>query len=1024
MRNIISKYLLIAFCCFVATFSAHANKMLEGKVTDANGIPLTGVIIGVKGESNRVLSDAEGNFSISTFNSTTLEFNFPGYETTVAAIQDEDVVVMEKDTDFEYVAFGKQAKNNVTASVFSISGDELLQSRSTNLMVALQGRLPGLSIIQNSGEPGREAFTSRIRGNDSPNGNGIMFVVDGVERDASSIEIHEIERVSILKDAAATAMYGMRGSGGVIMVTTKQGFSGKSKISVTVDYALQAPTRLPSMVNAYDYANMYNQRVANDTLFADAQDIAAGGMGLNQSGTVFYTPYELERYQTGDNQMYYPTRNMMDDFMKEYSTLTRANVNFQGGSDVMHYFTSVGFQHQGGLFEHEKFDKYSYDSESKSKRFNFRTNLKMKVNPTLQMWVQIGGYMEKVNGPHVGNNQGWDYVLAKLYETPNNAHNDLTEEGEVMVKRDKLNFRNTQSVYGYLNRTGSFNETVTRLGNTFGAEQKLDFITEGLKASAQLAFDISSSSNVIRSRSKEAWEVATLTDVLGIDSMAIVKVPGTSNTTLSDDHAKNFGYMYNFRAWLDYQRTFNEKHSVTGFLMAERHMRQAQSLTATNYLGVSGRLAYAYNNKYFAEANFAYQGTEQYAPGKRFGMFPSISAAWLASNENFLKDSEAITYLKLKASVGQTGLSGFPYGSANQYLFLSSWDWNATENQIGNPNIRWETSTKYNVGIEAELFNSFYLGADLFYHNNTDVIVKDISIIPDGMMGLSGASLPPGNVGETKNKGFEVYAGYNKAINKDLSISINGNVSAYKNEIIYMVEMAYDDTYAFPYRQQGYPIGGYWGYESDGLFNTQAEVEGWADQSTLGGTPIPGDIKYVDKTGDNVVDEKDRAFLGNNSQPRCVFGLNAKVTWKWFDLSAFLNGATGRNINLSGFGYWSNRDNFTENMKNAWTPDKYAAGEDILHPRLGNNTPNYRVSNYWLNDGSYIRLRNVELGITLPESVCKAIKAESIRFYANGLNLAVWDKLPNKDFDPEATGSGNLGYPMFKAINFGVSVKF
>jgi TonB-linked SusC/RagA family outer membrane protein len=937
--------------------------------------------------------------------------------------QNDEIVVPDM-PEYQDVAFGKQFKKQVTASVFSISGEELLTSRTNNLLIALQGRLPGLRIIQTDGEPGRESFDNHLRGYDSPNHNGIMYIIDGVERYPFGIDIHEVDRVTILRDAAAVSMYGMRASGGVLIITTKRGSEGKSKISVSIDHSMQAPTRLPDFVNAFDYANMYNQRQANDTLYSDRQSIASGGTGIDHSSTKFYTPFELDRYRLSDNTQFYPVRNMVDDFLKDYSQLSRVNVNFRGGSPAMRFFTSIGYSNQGGLFDSEPFEKYSYDNSSKTQKFNFRTNMDIDVNSTLNVWLNIGGYMEKVNLPFVGGGLGWNDLIAKLYQTPNNAYNDLTPEGEVIVKRDKLTFATNRSIYGDLNRTGSQLQTNTRLNNTFGARQNLDKITEGLSASAQVAFDIYSMGNQTRSRTYEAYEVVQLPGVLVPDSLGFAKVTGTNNSTLADGFNTSFYYMYNMRLAMDYNRTFGEKHNIGGMLIAERHMQQQQILVATNYMGINGRVTYGFNNRYFAEANFSYQGSEQFKKGNRYGFFPSISAAWLVSNEEFLKNSNSVNYLKLRASVGQVGNNVYGYGAGNQYLFLDTWNSDAQQTQLGNPKIKWETSTKYNVGIESKLFNALTVEADVFYNMNTDIIVRDIATIPDGMMGLGSTALPPLNVGEVTNKGFELFVAYNKQITADLSVNLSGNVSYNQNVRGYMAELPYDETYAYPLRNEGYAINYNWGYKTAGLFSSQAEIDGWADQSALGGVPIPGDIKYLDLTGDGKVDVKDQAPLGIGQAPELTGGFMAQLGYKWFDISAFFTGAARRNVYLGGFGWSSAIDNFTENMKSSWSPEKAASGEEILFPRLGRESANYVKSDYWLKDGAFLRLRNVELGFTLPERISKKIGSSSIRFYANGLNLLVWDKLAMDDFDPESANSSTTNYPLLKACNFGVNVKF
>ncbi len=1020
MKNIIKRYFLILCCVLLGSLNAHAQQMITGKVTDSNGAALPGVIITQDGNTLQTETDLAGKFSIKVDAlPATISYVLPGYERSKISYSNSqsDLVVVLGKTEFQPVAFGSVKKKNVTTSLYSISGDELVSSRTTSLLMALQGRIPGLRVIQTDGEPGRENYDSHVRGYNSPNYNGTMYVVDGVERYITGIEPNEIENVTVLKDAAATAMYGMRGSAGVILITTKKGFVGKSKINVSVDYSMQAPTRRPNIVSAYDNSNMYNQRLANDTLYADAQAIAAGGAPIDQTGSDFYTAAELEHYRTGDMKEFYPVRNILKDFMKDYSKVARVNVNFQGGTKGMRYFTSLGYTTQGGLFASEKFSKYSYDNEVKSSRFNFRNNIDAALNPKLDAWVNIGGYIEKINTPMVGMNA----LIGEIYDTPNNAYNELTPAGEVLINRRKMN---AGSIYGDMNRTGSNLETTTRLSNTFGMREKLDQILPGLSATAQFAFDIYSVGTQTRSRSYEKWEVATLKAKSGLDSLGYVKVTGSANSTLSDGLSTFFYYMYNMRAMLEYSHDFGLKHSVTGLLVGEKHMQQQQVFVASKYLNLAGRFTYAYDNRYFAEANFSYQGNEQFMKGKRFGFFPSVSLGWTLSEENFLKNSKTLTFMKLRASAGQNGNSIYNYGGANQYLYLSTWNSGANEVQLGNENIRWETSTKYNVGIESEFFKSLTFAADLFYNKNTGIIIRDIAIIPNGMMGLPSGALPPANLGEVTNKGFEVVFGYNKKFSNDFSLNLNGNMSFSRNERGYMAEMPYDSSYAYPYQSEGYPINYNWGYRSAGIFNSQVEISNWPNQSALGGVPIPGDIKYLDINKDGVVDTKDRAPLGIGQAPEISFGFKTQVNYKWFDLNLFFNGSARRNVNLSGFGRWSNRDNFTEYMKEAWTPEKAASGLNVIYPRLGKSSTNFISSDYWLTDGSYLRLRNIELGFTLPQKFSKIINAGAIRFYANGLNLLVWDKLPTDDFDPESASTGNTGYPVLKAYNFGISVKF
>lgn len=1028
MKKIIKIYILILSCLLFGSLYANAQQIITGEVMGPNGGTLSGVTVSQLGNSVITATDQSGIFNISVNKlPATLIYTMPGYESTKVTYkkaQSNLVIVLSK-IEYQNLAYGKVTKKSNTSSLYTISGDELVSAHATSLLLGLQGRLPGLRVIQNDGEPGSENYDSQIRGYNSPNSNSALFIVDGVERSILGIDPYEVESVTVLKDAAATSLYGMRGSAGVILITTKKGFEGKSKINVSVEYAMQAPTRLPHMVSAFDFATMYNQRLANDSTYADAQSVGAGGQPVLTGLSKFYTNDQLNHFATGDQAQFYPVRDMQKEFLKNYTQSQRVNVNFQGGSKAMHYFTSIGYSSQDGIFNMQNFPAYSYDATPNDHKFNFRTNMDATLNKTLSAFINVGGYIEKLNRPYVASGLGFNELMLKFYQTPNNAYNDLTPTSEVLINRNITSITNRRSIYGDLNRTGSNNATNTRLNNTLGVTKKLDALIPGLSATAQLAFDIYSVNNLSRYRTYETWEVAHLASKInGADSLGYSPVSGSTNSTLSDGQATSFYYMYDEQVRLDYIHTFGTKSVVTGMLMGLRHMQQKQILIASNYLQLGGRFTYAYDNKYFVEANASYMGYDQFAKGKRFGLFPSLSLGWIASNENFLKDSKVLTFLKLRASAGQSGNTIYDYGSANQYLFLSTWDAQANEVQLGNPNLKWETSTKYNVGIETEFFKSFTFAADLFYNNNTGIIISGLPIVPTGKMGIPASALAPVNLGTLTNKGFEVVVGYNKMINRDLSVNLLANMSFAQNKQGYMAEVINDSTYAYPFVNKGRPLYENRGYKTAGFFNTQAEIDSWPNQTALGGTPIPGDIKYLDINNDKVINEKDKSPIGIGDAPEISFGFKAQVVFKGIDISAFFDGSARRMVYLNGIGRWSNQDNFTEYMKNAWTADKVAAGQTILYPRLGSTSTNFIKSDYWIRDGSYIRLRNIEIGYTLPQKISNAIKTGSIRFYFNGLNLFVWDKLPTSDFDPESPGTNNSGYPILKSYNFGLNVKF
>ncbi len=384
-----------------------------------------------------------------------------------------------------------------------------------------------------------------------------------------------------------------------------------------------------------------------------------------------------------------------------------------------------------------------------------------------------------------------------------------------------------------------------------------------------------------------------------------------------------------------------------------------------------------------------------------------------------------LNFLKIRASIGQNGNSVYNYGGQNQYLYLTTWTTNATEDQIGNENISWEVCTKSNIGIEAEFCNSVSIGLDLFYNKNKNLIVTDIATIPNGFMGISDAVLPPANLGTSNNKGFELTMHYCEQFKSGLELMLNAHVSRAKNQIDYLAEMPYntrgDERFAYAYRKQGYALGQTWGYQSDGLFNDQSDIDKWSDQTALGDQACPGDIRYKDLTGDKLVDEKDKAPLGPLNRPTYFYGFNAQINYKNFDFTVQLNGMADRHVRLHGIGRHSNNDNFTEYMKNAWSADNPNSN---LYPRLDNrnNSPNYTHSDFWIENGSFIRLRNVELGYTLPKFTNR--KQGNLRFYVNMLNPLVWHHLPTDDFDPESSNSDNTNFPIMKAFNMGVNLKF
>lgn len=984
----------------------------SGLVVDRQNEPLPGVAVSVKGSKQGVVTDIDGKYRIYIPNeNAVLVFSFVGFQTQEVKVGGQttvNVVLQDGVTQLDemvVVGYGQQKKESVVAALSTISATTLKQTPASNLGVALAGRLPGLTVLQRSGVPGGENMDFYIRGRSTINGQKPLMIVDGVERNFTALDPHEVENITILKDASATAVYGVRGANGVIIVTTRRGKVDKPKIDVTMEQAWQQATRLPEMASAYDYAKLTNQ------------------VDLQNGRKPTYSDYALERYRLGDNPTFFPTRNFIKDFVKDYSPMQRVNVNVSGGTEKMRYFATVGYLYQEGIFKTEKFKEYDYDPQSKASRVNFRSNFDIKLNKSLSMFLNISGYMQKKNDPVIVPNQagylndiaGYSILLSNLLSTPNNSHNDLTPDGEVMTNHQRPNVP-----YGILNRTGFRNTQTNQVTATLGVEQKLDFITPGLSAKVVASYDAYSSNQQVRQRTFQMFQVVG--DPMKPES-ATYEPTGTSvNSTLSDAQHQSFSNLFNIDASLNYARTFG-MHDVTGLILFNRYQRIINIELPYNYIGLVGRGTYSYAHKYLAEINFGYNGSEQFAPGHKMGFFPSFSIGWVLSEESFMENlKDYLSYAKIRASYGQVGNDNM---NGARFAFLTLWK-GSLESQIGNRNLEWEKANKYNIGIETRLFNDFGLDFDMFYEKRNNILIPATGLIPSGVFGTGGVNvsgmIPKINAGVIENKGMELTASYQKSFNKDFRIATRVNAAFSRNEIIYMSEVKLPEDYACRTRQTGYRLGEKFGYEIAGYFNTEQEIIDWYDQSALGPKSKLGDLKYKDKNGDGIISEKDMVPIGHPEVPEWTFGAGINVQYKQFDFSMMWQGAANRSYLMSGQNI-TEAHNYNNWHKEAWSQERYDSGEKITYPRLdpGSNI-NHLPSSFWYVNGNYLRLKNAEVGYTLPEKISKSIRASSIRFYINGLNLLTFDRYPVKYQDPEQTSE--LLYPVFKTYNVGLNISF
>ena len=1009
-------FLFFIACTFCLSNQAFSQNPVRGKLIDsASSSPISGATVNVLGTSVSVETDSDGGFSIIAKQGDILAFSHVGFNPITVTVEGLDALIVrmlavsQELSDVVVIGYGQQKKVSVVAAISTINAKGLLQTPASNIGIALAGRLPGLSVLQRSGVPGGEQLEFYIRGRSTVNGQQPLILVDGVQRDFMALDPREVESISILKDASATAVYGVRGANGVIMITTRRGHIGKPIIEVTMEQSWQSPTRLPKMTSAFDYAILRNQ------------------VETQNGRQPIYDDVALEHYRTGDFQELYPTRNFVKEFMKDAFPMRRTNVTVSGGSEKMRYFTTVGYLFQEGIFKTEKFSEYDYSPNSKANRANFRSNFDIDINSSLKMFLNISGYMQKKNDPvvvpfngaYLNDVNAYSIVIGSLIQTPSNFHNDKTPDGEVLST--PLKGGNINNVpYGMLNRSGFRNTMTNQVTASLGVEQKLDFITKGMSARVIASYDATAINQQIRQRSYQLYEAKR--DPVNQDSVIYEPTGTNTNSTLSDAQSQSQWNLLNIDASLNYNRSFGP-HSVSGMVLFNRYQRVVNIELPYNYVGLVGRATYGYKNRYLGEVNFGYNGSEQFAPGHKMGFFPSLSVGWVASNEDFINDALPwLSFAKIRASYGQVGNDNM---NGARFAFLTLWN-GSYESQIGNDQLVWEKANKYNVGLETRLFNNFSFDADVFYERRNNILISATGLVPTGMFGTGGVFnsgiIPKINAGEIENKGFELTAGYQKSFRKDFRMDVRLNGAFNRNNVLNMSEVLLPEGYAYRLRSTGYPIGQPFGYATDGFFNSQKEIDDWYDQSGIGSLPKVGDLKYKDINGDGIISEEDQMPIGHPEMPEWTFGGALSLRYKNFDFSMMWQGVANRSYLLVGQRIWETY-NFNEWHKEAWTQERFDAGLPITYPRLDPGSgASKQVSDFWYADGSYIRLRNLEVGYSIPEKLSGKIGASGVRIYANGLNLLTFDKYPVKYQDPEQ--NNELLYPVFKAYNVGLNVTF
>lgn len=1009
---------------------------LSGVVKHSKGGTLPGVSVVVKGITIGTITDIDGRFTLQIpADAKFLLFSFIGMKTqevTIGGKRIFDIALDEETVGVEevvVVGYGVQKKASVVAAISTVSSKDIVRTSASNLTIGLASKLPGLTIMVKDGQLGAENLQTLIRGQATMNSSAPLILVDGVERSITSIDANDIESVSILKDASATAVYGVRGANGVIIVTSKKGLVGEPQVTANMSYSLQTPTFLQHPLGAIDYMILRNQVVAQD----------------NPNNPVPYPQSVFDHYKANDLPYYYVDRNWYKEFMNKYTPMTNTNVNIRGGNETTKYFVSAGYMHQGGPFKTSTNNAFGYDPAERLNRFNYRANIEMQINKSLKGWINLSGSLQDKNDPIIKGDVAASASTGNMYtdllsafdDIPSISAPDLDPYGNVM------GYKPNQSIYGNLNQTGYRITTRNQLNNTIGFEQNLKYLTPGLSARAVVSFD----ANATHIRGYRRTYMATVASLVkttaGKDSTVFTQAAGTIDSQLIPVLTQSLRNNFDLEASLNYIKTFG-KHSVTGLLLYKQSQEVIDEQLPFNYLGVVGRVTYNYAGKYLSEVNFGYNGSEQFAPGRRFGFFPSFSAGWVISEENFMKPVKAIQFLKIRGSFGQVGNDQI---SNKRFIYLDDWTQGnggysaglpyipglpapVYQNSIPNTMVTWEKANKANLGLESKFLNGFGLDLDVFYEKRSSILLTT-SIIPNYMFGQ--LSLPPTNDGVMENKGFETSFSYKKQVNHDFYFETTFSASFAQNKVLKANETPFDSTFVHPYRTEGYSRGTMWGYKYLGYYKDLADIENSPGEASLGGVPLPGDLKYADLNHDGIIDEKDKIPMDNPSVPKLNMALSFTTAYKGFDFSILFQYVTDYTLNYSGRGVydWEGNPYGADGLRNyfqiheyAWTADKAANGGDIRYPRLHVDgfTVSKEPSDYWMINFSYLRVKNIELGYKFPEKWCSAINIKNIRIYVNALNALTLSNMPFKTMDPEV--SNTINHPVFANYNLGVNVTF
>ncbi len=1057
--RLLLKWLLSVGIVLLCTMTLLAQRTVTGKVVDpANNEPLIGVNILVKGTTKGTVTDVDGMYSIEAAQGDVLVISYTGYSTQEITVGVENTLDVELASgsvldEVVVVAYGKQKKVTVTGAVVGVQGDKLVKSPAVDMSNSLAGRLPGLVVIQPSGEPGYDGAIVRIRGTNTLGNSSPLIVIDGIPDRAGGLgrlSPQDIESISVLKDASA-AIYGARAANGAILITTKRGKSGKPTISYDFNQGWAQPTRVPEMANAPEYARIMNQLPIYKTI--PVNEWTAAWQAIQTTGTydsptagvstlnANYSPEAIRKHEDGSDPWGYPDTDWFGDAFKTWSPQKRHNLQLTGGNDKMRYLASLGYVDQ---------DAYYRNSATRYQQYNARLNLDADVSDYIKTNIGLLARREDRRFPTESAGAIFRMLMRGRPTEP-----EVWPNG-----KPGPDIENGQNPYVITTNATGYQENPTDYLQANGSVEIGNPWIDGLKLTLTASIDQTTNKDkrwqtpwMLYYWDRVSYEADGKTPLLEPavrSNFTDPRLTQSSNSILNT----------NLTAMLSYDQTFGANHTINilagvtkerfegeGFFAFRRNYISAavdqlfaggslsQNTGGSGYerarLGYYGRVQYNYQEKYLAEFIWRYDGSYIFPESDRFGFFPGVLLGWNVSNENFF-DVPFIDYLKIRASYGQMGNDQvFFNGALQEYAYLSTYGFGAypiagevvttlQETVLANPSFTWERANNLNIGLDATILDGkFDLTLEYFYNKRDQILIQKTGSTPSSS-GIS-SLLPPVNAGKVDNKGFEFSLAYNGKASNVLSFRAGINGGYAKNTVVFMDEIPGAPEYQL---QEGKPIGGYLVYKSDGVFLDQAAIEANnIDYSSVTSQLIPGDMRFEDVNGDGKIDGDDQVRLDENATPTFNFGANVDIQYKNFDFSMLFQGATGASIRIQTES--GDIGNFLKySHDNRWSIDSPSSE----HPRLASRGDtyftggNYGNNTYYLFSKNYIRLKNIEIGYNVPSKLVDKVRLGGLRIYVNALNLLTVDKY--KVFDPEATTGSGVYYPQARVINMGLSLTF